>query len=925
MILPDVPLVGRERELAALVGAFTQARAGTGRLVQLRTGPGAGASALLDQLRRELGGRGLAHRWVGSRGSAGDSAYAALAGLLGTGPGHAARAQARPATAEGLDVLLAGLQAVPVEARPSVVGDRLGRILAQGPQPLVVVVERADALDPLAAAALATTLRVLRGTRTLAVLTSDGEPDRAADLVLELGPLGDADARRLADLVAPGDPGRAETLVELSGGMPGRLVSLSRWPDPRVPARDQLRTLNPGAAGLVTVAALAAGRLAAAELAAAAGCDPGLVALCQVRGVLRRRGSGTEPTGDGPGDWEVPSHWAAVAASCLSAGSRRDLARATAVALSAADAPARLCARALDAAGDPSAADAWLAAAHESGPDMDERAACLLRAWSLADGVAGSERVGANPDLGRRCADALLAVGRIEDARSVLAAALPRVPRRDRAARARLLAVQHRALLQAGDHAQADRVLAQARDSLPDDPPQGDPALARAMAECLTLASLAQVGDDPAAAAALADRAVRSAVLAGSPHARAAALGAMALATGLGGDRAGSGALFEEALTLADETGDRALEARIAANRIYAQWRSGDLVGMEGAVSAELARLRATGLAEAAGGQLLVARAVVLHGLGRWAELTDHLERTLERPGRLGAQVELLLRLVAVELAADVGRVGDARAGLEALQARPGVDDPEIAYEVLAVRLGIATLALDVPRAAAEQLAADALATAGRITGDAFAAARVRVAALRLRGWASGRPAGPVPIEPGAPAPSAAPDGLGPGGDTPAELCALLHEQAAWTTGTGWSGVIDAWAALPMPHRQAWAQVSAAHEAADRGDPATALDLVDRALATATALGSEPVRARAERLARQVGRRAPRGPGELTARERDVLQEVAHGRTNREIARALGMSDRTVAVHLTRIFAKLGAGTRGEAVHLARHRGLVDQ
>lgn len=922
MIPSAVPLVGREHEVAALVGAFTQARAGTGRLVQLRTAPGAGASALLDQLRRELGARGLAHRWVGSRGRAGDSAYAALAGLLGPGPDRRAQAGPETDTAEGLDVLLAGLQAVPVEARPSVVGDRLARVLAQGPQPLVVVVERADALDPLAAAALATTLRVLRGTRTLAVLTSEGEPDRAADLILELGPLEDADARRLADLVSPGDPGRAETLVELSGGLPGRLVSLSHWPDPRVPASDQLRALDPRAAGLVTVAELAAGRLAAADLAAVAGCHPGLVALCQVRGVLRRRGTGAEPTGDGPGDWEVPSHWAAVAASVLSAGARRDLARATAVALSAANAPARLCARALDAAGDPSAADAWLAAAHASGTDADERAACLMRAWSLSQGATRPGAARASPDLGRRCADALLAVGRVEDALSVLAAALAQVPRRDRAARARLLAVQHRALLQAGDHAQADRVLAQARDSLPDEPPQGGPALARAMAECLTLASLAQVGDDPAAAIALADRAVRSAVLAGSPPARAAALGALALATGLGGDGADSGALFDEALALADETGDRALEARIAANRIYVQWRSGDLVGMEGAVSAELARLRASGLAEAAGGQLLVAQAVVLHGLGRWAELTDHLERTLARPGRLGAQVELLLRLVAVELAADVGRIGDARSGLEALQARPGLDDPEIAYEVLAVRLGIATLALDVPRTAAEQLATDALATAGRITGDAFAAARVRVAALRLRGWASGRPAGPVPVEHGAPAPGPGPDG--PGGDTPAELRALLREQAAWMTGTGWSGVIDAWAALPMPYRQAWAQVSAAHEAADRGEPATALDLADCALATAATLGSEPVRARALRLARQVGRRAPRGRGELTARERDVLQEVAHGRTNREIARALGMSDRTVAVHLTRIFAKLGAGTRGEAVHLARHRGLVD-
>ena len=54
-----------------------------------------------------------------------------------------------------------------------------------------------------------------------------------------------------------------------------------------------------------------------------------------------------------------------------------------------------------------------------------------------------------------------------------------------------------------------------------------------------------------------------------------------------------------------------------------------------------------------------------------------------------------------------------------------------------------------------------------------------------------------------------------------------------------------------------------------------------------------------------------------------MLAEAARGSTNREIARALGMSERTVAVALSRVFATLGAGTRGEAVHMGRHLGEI--
>ncbi|SOD59497.1 two component transcriptional regulator, LuxR family [Streptomyces zhaozhouensis] len=67
--------------------------------------------------------------------------------------------------------------------------------------------------------------------------------------------------------------------------------------------------------------------------------------------------------------------------------------------------------------------------------------------------------------------------------------------------------------------------------------------------------------------------------------------------------------------------------------------------------------------------------------------------------------------------------------------------------------------------------------------------------------------------------------------------------------------------------------------------------------------------------------RAP-GPS-LTAREREVLARLAEGLGNREIARALFLSEGTVKTHLGRVYAKLGVHTRAAAVAAAaRHRLL---
>jgi len=61
----------------------------------------------------------------------------------------------------------------------------------------------------------------------------------------------------------------------------------------------------------------------------------------------------------------------------------------------------------------------------------------------------------------------------------------------------------------------------------------------------------------------------------------------------------------------------------------------------------------------------------------------------------------------------------------------------------------------------------------------------------------------------------------------------------------------------------------------------------------------------------------------LSRREIEVLEHVARGETSKEIASALGIGERTVNWHIAQAFARLGAGSRSEAVALAMERGIV--
>lgn len=102
----------------------------------------------------------------------------------------------------------------------------------------------------------------------------------------------------------------------------------------------------------------------------------------------------------------------------------------------------------------------------------------------------------------------------------------------------------------------------------------------------------------------------------------------------------------------------------------------------------------------------------------------------------------------------------------------------------------------------------------------------------------------------------------------------------------------------------------------------TEADELCRAIKAAAAGQVQLSPAAAARLMRQV--RAPEDPDELTPRELDVLRLLAHGLANKEIARDLGIGEKTVKTHVSSILSKMGVLSRTQAALQALRMGLVD-
>jgi DNA-binding CsgD family transcriptional regulator len=136
----------------------------------------------------------------------------------------------------------------------------------------------------------------------------------------------------------------------------------------------------------------------------------------------------------------------------------------------------------------------------------------------------------------------------------------------------------------------------------------------------------------------------------------------------------------------------------------------------------------------------------------------------------------------------------------------------------------------------------------------------------------------------------------------------------------------------PATAAQAWTKLGAPFEAGmaylaceDEAGIAKAIEIFTR-------LGATPALEKARSVARRLGLRgikrgpyanAREHPQGLTPREVEVLQLLAHGASNADIADKISRSERTVEHHVSALFLKLNVKSRNEAIAIARQQHLL--
>ncbi len=175
----------------------------------------------------------------------------------------------------------------------------------------------------------------------------------------------------------------------------------------------------------------------------------------------------------------------------------------------------------------------------------------------------------------------------------------------------------------------------------------------------------------------------------------------------------------------------------------------------------------------------------------------------------------------------------------------------------------------------------------------------------------------------------------GPEGRAWAARLSAEHARLHWLAGvdarpldelvTRWREAVDSFAAFGHVYEAARSRARLAAVLAAAGDPEAVCE-AERAASVASSLGAAALLAEVQRLGGDAASRSAAGreAESLTAREHDVLQLVATGRSNRDIAAQLFISPKTVSVHISRVLDKLDAASRTEAVAIARRRGLIE-
>jgi DNA-binding NarL/FixJ family response regulator len=175
---------------------------------------------------------------------------------------------------------------------------------------------------------------------------------------------------------------------------------------------------------------------------------------------------------------------------------------------------------------------------------------------------------------------------------------------------------------------------------------------------------------------------------------------------------------------------------------------------------------------------------------------------------------------------------------------------------------------------------------------------------------------------------------------------ALATAEAEWTRITGggdpsrWDNAARAWNDINFPYQTAYARWRQAEALLAAGaSRQQAAPVVIDVWQTSSRFGFRLLAAELEALARRarielpVASSQPHDPAQqlpdepdpfrLTRREREVLTLVSEGRTNRQIAERLYISDKTASVHVSNILTKLGVTNRGEAAAVAHRLRLV--
>jgi DNA-binding CsgD family transcriptional regulator len=145
------------------------------------------------------------------------------------------------------------------------------------------------------------------------------------------------------------------------------------------------------------------------------------------------------------------------------------------------------------------------------------------------------------------------------------------------------------------------------------------------------------------------------------------------------------------------------------------------------------------------------------------------------------------------------------------------------------------------------------------------------------------------------------------------------------STPEDWAEAVRSWHVADLPREEAYSLLrqTECHVAVKQRDKAAAAASAARALAVR--IGAAPIVADVDALlarTRLSTAPAPREPSEdrpygLTEREYEVLQQLGTGATNRQIARELFISERTVGVHVSRVLHKLQVTNRAQAAAVA--------